>query len=117
MSNLTWFHAISGSEAAGSAPVDQPGTLVHGATRRRGGGVDIAAVVSDPDGIATIDVATIRSTDGRNADIAGAWVRRDANSLTHTDDRPNNRWRTATMSVTYTDGNGLQAVLTATWDV
>ena len=96
---------------------DQPGTITHGVTRRQGGGITIAAVIEDPDGIATVDSAQLDSTDGRTNDISSAWVRRDANSFTHADERPGNRWREASMSITYTDSNGVQSTLTADWNV
>jgi len=98
-------------------PPDQPGTITHGVTRRQGGGIDIAAVISDPDGIATVDSAQLDATDGRTNDISADWVRRDANSFTHADDRTGNRWRKASMSITYTGGNGVQSTLTDSWDV
>jgi len=96
---------------------DQPGTLTHGATRRQRGGINLACVISDPDGIASIDAAQLDSTDGRTNDITANWVRRDANSFTHADERPGNRWREASVTVTYTDGNGVQSTLTDSWDV
>ncbi len=96
---------------------DRPGTLTHGATRRQGGGINLACVIEDPDGIASIDAAQLDSTDGRSNDITANWVRRDANSFTHADERTGNRWRTASVTVTYTDGNGVQSTLTDSWDV
>ena len=103
--------------AADDTPADQPGTLVHGATSRRGGGITLATSVSDPDGIRSIDSATLNSRDGRSSDISSGWTRRDANTFVHPDTRTNNRWRTASMSVTYTDGNGVQSTLTAMWSL
>ncbi len=96
---------------------DQPGTLTHGATRRQGSGINLACVISDPDGIASIDAAQLDSTDGRSNDITANWVRRDANSFTHADERTGTRWREASVTVTYTDGNGVQSTLTDSWDV
>ena len=102
---------------AAQGATDQCGTLTHGVTRRAGGGVDIAAVIEDPDGITSVDDVIILATDGRSNDISSNWLRRDANSFTHADDRTGNRWRTASMRVTYTDGNGVQSTLTADWNV
>ena len=102
---------------AALATPDRPGTLTHGATRRVGGGINIAAVISDPDGIASVDSASITASDAQVVDISSNWLRRDANAFTHADGRRNNRWRIATMSVTYTDGNGVQSTLTDSWDV
>ncbi len=109
--------AIGATKVWPPATADRPGTLTHGVTSQRGGGVNIASVLSDPDGIRSIDAASILATDGRRQDISSAWVRRDANSFTHTDNRSGNRWRAATMSVTYTDTNGVQSTLTADWSV
>ena len=96
---------------------DRPGTLTHGVTRRAGGGINIAAVIEDPDGVASVDAASLTASDAQVVDISSDWLRRDANAFTHADDRRNNRWRIATMSVTYTDGNGVQSTLTADWNV
>ena len=108
--------ALVGAEQYLAAP-DQPGTLTHGVTRRQGGGVDIATIISDPDGIASVDSSTLTASDGRTSDVSTNWVRRDANSFTHTDNRTGNRWRTGSMVLTYTDGNGVQSTLTDSWDV
>ena len=109
--------AIGASKVWPPARADRAGTLTHGVTTRRGGGIDIAAIIEDPDGIATVDSASLMATDGRNNDISGDWVRRDANSFTHADNRSGNRWRNASMSVTYTDGNGVQSTLTDSWSL
>ena len=101
---------------AAQGPTDQPGTVTAGASRNRGDTV-FAAVVSDPDGITSIDSASLRANDGTQADISGAWLRSDANSFGHTDRRGHDRWRRGTISVTYTDGNSVQSTVTATWDV
>ena len=108
---------VRGSQYLAAATPDQPGTLTHGVTSRGGGGVNIAAIIEDPDGIASVDSAQLDSTDGRTNDISGEWVRRDANSFTHADVRTGNRWRNASMSVTYTDGNGVQSTLTDSWSL
>lgn len=102
---------------AAAAPVDQPGTVTPGASRN-GASTVFAAVLSDPDGVTSIDAATLTAmSDGQVAGITAAWTRRDANSFTHADSRRNVRWRIGTISVTYTDGNGIQSILTADWDV
>jgi len=108
---------VGGDQYLAATAPDQPGTLTHGVTRKQGGGVNIAAIIADPDGITSVDSATINSTDGRSNDISANWIRRDANSFTHADDRGGNRWRRASMSVTYTDGNGVQSTLTDSWSV
>ena len=101
--------------AAAAPPPDQPGTLTHGVTRRNAGGVNIAAVLSDPDGITAVGASFVRAGDGTQANIA--WARRDADSFTHADQRRNARWRSGTMAVTYTDGNGVERTLTENWSV
>ena len=101
-------------------PVDRPGTLNAGVTTSGRRNIAIAAVVSDPDGIRSIDAATLTArSDGRvvNINDSGDWVRRDANSFTHADTRGRNVWADGTLSVTYTDGNGVQSTLTDTWSV
>lgn len=98
------------------APADRPGTLTDGVTRRASG-QDFAIVIEDPDGIASVDSATLTASDGQTANISSDWIRRDANAFTHTDRRTNNRWRRGSMSVTYTDNNGVQSTLTASWNV
>ena len=101
-------------------PVDRPGTLDAGVTRSGSRNIAIAAVVSDPDGIRSIDAATLTArSDGRvvNINDSGDWVRRDANSFTHADTRGRNVWAGGTMSVTYTDGNGVQSTSMDTWSV
>ena len=97
---------------------DQPGTITAGASRSSGDTV-FDVIVSDLDGIASIDGAFLRATDGTQSDISGSgdWSRRDANSFQHQDRRGHNRWRNGLVSVTYTDGNGVQATLTANWSV
>ncbi|MCY4470789.1 MAG: hypothetical protein OXC08_18905 [Thiotrichales bacterium] len=109
--------AIGDTKVWPAAAPDQAGTLTHGATSRAGGGVNIATVIEDPDGIASVDAAQLDATDGRSNDISSDWVRRDANSFTHADERTGNRWRRASMSVTYTDGNGVQSTLTDSWNL
>lgn len=99
---------------------DQPGTLNAGVTTSGRRNIAIAAVVSDPDGIASIDAATLTARgDGRvvNINDPGDWVRRDANSFAHADTRGRNVWAAGTLSVTYTDGKGVQSTLTDAWSV
>ena len=97
------------------APVDRPGTLNAGVTRS-GRDTVFASVLSDPDGIRSVDSARVASrTGGRTADIV--FNRRDANSFTHGATRRNADWRAGTMTVIYTDGNGVRATVTADWNV
>ena len=114
---LSGYYLIPESGSfADTAQSDQPGTLESGVTRRGGGGINLNAVVSDPDGITAIVSSFLSSSDGQTVQNL-QWVRRDANSFTHVDNRNNNRWRRASLAVTYTDGNGVQRFLAANWDV
>jgi len=108
---------VGGEQYLAAAAPDQPGTLTHGVTLKAGRGINIATIISDPDGIASVDSSTLTASDGRTSDVSTNWMRRDANSFTHTDERDNNRWRVGSMVLTYTDSNGVQSTLTASWDV
>ena len=101
--------------AAAAPPVDRAGTLNAGVTRQGRNSI-FASVLSDPDGIRSVDAARVESrTGGRRANID--FVRQDARSFTHADNRANSDWRAGTMTVTYTDGNGVQTTLTDDWNV
>ena len=102
-----------GSRYLAPPPTDQTGALAPGVTRE-GRNYIFASVLSDPDGIRSVDAASITArSDGQVAQIE--WTRRDANTFTHAASRRNARWATGTMSVTYTDGNGVQSTVTDDW--
>ena len=114
MTLSAWWHAVSGAEEAGPEPVDQPGTLTPNVSVSGRNRV-FASTVTDPDGIGRVDASTVTARDGQVAQIT--WTRRDANTFVHAQNRRNTRWNAGTMSVTYTDGNGVQSTLTADWTV
>ena len=95
---------------------DRAGTLSTGVIIQ-GTGVEIESSILDVDGIASIDAASILATDGRLQDISDEWDRYDPTVFSHSDTRRGSRWRSATMSVTYTDGNGVQSTLTGSWNI
>ena len=96
-----------------TAPVDQPGTLAPGVTRS-GRNYVFASVLTDPDGIRSVDASTVTArSDGQVVQID--WNRRDANTFVHAQSRRNARWAAGTMSITYTDGNGVQTTLVQDW--
>ena len=119
---MTLLGFFAGAVAAGQGPAppapppDQPGTLTEQVTQS-GRDYNFLITVSDPDGIRSVDAASLTARDGQVADITSSWIRADANTFTHTDSRRNNRWRSGTASVTYTDANGVQATLTDTWSI
>ena len=104
-----------------SAPVDQPGTLTVNAVAggRRNAGAVVTLFVFDPDGITSITSAVLNSSDGQGTrDFAATIARTDANTFTQPAMTFNNaRWRTATVTITYVDGNGLSATLVANYTV
>ena len=97
-------------------PVDQPGTLTPRVTQS-GRNYNFAITLADADGVRGITSAILTARDGQTADITSDWVTTDANTRTHTDSRRNVRWASGSISVTYVDGAGNTATLTATWSV
>ena len=112
---LEFTGALAGG-AAYRAAADQPGMIITNATRT-GGRNFFYFRVTDPDGVASIDSAFLRATDGTQQDISDDWMRLDANSFRHEDDRRHDRWRSGLVSATYTDGNSVQSTVTANWSV
>lgn len=98
-----------------TTPVDRPGTLTPNVSISGRNRV-FASTLTDPDGIRGVSASTITArSDGQVSQIT--WTRRDANTFVHTQSRRNTRWNSGTMSVTYTDGNGVETTLTANWSV
>ena len=107
--------ALAGAEQYLARP-DQPGTITAGASRSSGRTL-FAIVVTDPDGITSIDSSFLRASDGTQQDISTGWSRRDANTFEHADNRRHDRWRSGLVSAIYTDDNGVQTTITANWSV
>ena len=106
--------AIGETKVWPPASADLPGTLTPGVTGSGRNRV-FASTLTDPDGIRSVDASTVTASDGQVANID--WTRRDANTFVHAAARRNTRWNSGTMSVTYTDGNGVQTTLSEDWSI
>ena len=103
-----------GFEPAGPVISDTPGTLAPNVSTS-GRNIVFASVLSDPDGIQSVGRASVQASDGQVAVIA--FTRQDTNTFVHAASRRNVRWRSGTMTVTYTDNKGNQTTLTENWSV
>ena len=76
------------------------------------------ATLIDPDGVARVTAATLTaSSDGNSRDVLFT-TRQDANTIASENlVLQNNRWRDASLSVTYLETGGAQRTLTESYSV
>ena len=99
------------------APIDRPGRLTISAQRRSRGGAQVQATLIDPDGVARVTAATLTASDGNSRDVLFT-TRQDANTIASENMvLQNNRWRDASLSVTYLETGGAQRTLTESYSV
>ena len=98
---------------------DTPGRLTVTGTRRAGRNpYGVTIVLTDTDGVRAITAATLTSNDGQvRPDMAGEYEIQSTTVRTWARDLRNARWASGTVSVTYTDGNGVSATLTGAWSI
>ena len=116
MSNILWWHSISGFIAADTAPPPQSGTLTVNVSISGNNRLFVASV-TDSNGIRIVTSATVIARDGTSRSITFNRPRGSRNTLTYSGSRMNARWNSGTMTVSYLDLQGNMFTLTETWSV
>ena len=96
---------------------DTPGALNVTAVRRRNGAT-IDYLVTDVNGIRSLTSVIMRASDGTVSNVTSATARTDANTFAGTSVRANNKWRNASITITYVDArSGASHTLTQNWSI
>ena len=99
------------------ATPDQPGTLTLTTERPRRGAV-INYTIADPNGISAVTSVIMEASDGTVSDVTDQISRTDANTFGGRSNRGNNKWRAASISITYTDAtSGASHTLRRSWSI
>ena len=100
-----------------SSVVDAGGMLNVSATRRsRGALIDYS--ITDTDGIRSVTSVIMRADDGTISDVTSQIARSDANTFAGVSTRSNNKWRVASITITYVDAkSGASHTLTRSWSL
>ena len=115
MTNLAWWHAIAGAEAAEVQPSDLPGTLNIGATRTSRG-ASFATVLTDLNGIRAITSSVGTRSDGETRDYD--LVRRNENTFVSSVASRGAVWRSGSLTVVYVEAaTGESRTITQSWSV
>ena len=96
---------------------DTAGVLSVSASRRsRGAQIDYS--ITDVDGIRSISSVIMRADDGTVSDVTSQISRSNANTFTGDSTRSNNKWRVASITITYVDNrSGASHTLTRNWSI
>lgn len=96
---------------------DATGALTVRATRRsRGANIDYS--ITDTDGIRSITSVVMVAGDDTRSDVTSQIARDDANTFSGTSARNNNKWRVASITITYVDAtSGASHTLTERWSL
>ena len=108
---------IAGIERFTEPVSDRQGTLTVGASRRSRGAT-INYSITDPNGIRGITSVIMLADDGTRSDVTSQITRTDANTFGGTNVRSNNKWRVASITITYVDAaSGASHTLTESWSL
>ena len=108
---------IRGQSYLDSGTPDSPGILTVDVTRRsRGATVNYS--IADPDGIRAVTAVIMVAGDDTRSDVTSAITRSDANRFSGVSVRSNNKWRVASITITYVDAtSGTSHTLTRSWSI
>ena len=108
---------VRGQDYSPETHTDTAGTLTADATRQSRG-ANINYSITDPDGIRGVTSVIMLADDGTRSDVTAQITRSDANTFSGTSRRLNNKWRVASITITYVDAvSGASHTLTQSWSL
>ena len=99
-------------------PSANVGGVLSVAAVRRSRGATIDFSIADADGIRAVTSVIMLANDGTRSDVTSTIARTDANTFAGTSVRSNNKWRVASITITYVDAtSGASHTLTENWSL